>query len=200
MATEKRPYATRRQTTTRCQPSLTRLFNGERPMNERTFLTYLLVAIFLGVLGAGCADDEEEPRQICELGEVRSCPCGGGQPDGTQRCIRSGTQWSQCDCDTSSSNNNTDVNECTPDCSGNDCGSDGCGGSCGSCVDGEEECSYGSCCKKVSQECLESSDCCGVGRCGDNGVCCFGDQVSCDRDSDCCGGRICKESGGCQWP
>ena len=80
---------------------------GIRPI-FRHFSHILLALTALGSIQCRHLS-EGEAGQLCEPGEMQTCLCGGGQPDGTQACATDGASWGVCDCETSSSDTDSDA-------------------------------------------------------------------------------------------
>ena len=148
----------------------------------RSVLGFVVIAGLL-ILGAGCADPEEESAS-CIPGETQQCYCTDGSA-GAQECEEDRT-FGTCVCDSNGSSGDAggdvggDAGECTPDCSGLECGEDPvCGESCGEC-EGSEVCDSG--------QCVCTPDCSGL-ECGEDPVC----GESC---GECDGINVC-DSGQC---
>lgn len=103
-------------------------------MRLNVSMVSLLVVLAASVISNCASDDGDRDEQVCEPGDVKSCPCAGGS-EGVQTCDSNGTTWGTCEgCE----------EICMPSCIEKECGDDGCEGSCGYC-DYQEICVDGKC-------------------------------------------------------
>ncbi|MDP6942630.1 MAG: hypothetical protein QF464_00650, partial [Myxococcota bacterium] len=60
---------------------------------------------------AGYQWGEEDNGSACVPNNQKSCPCGGGLPDGIQTCTQDGAAYTPCDCGTSNTTPDAGVTE-----------------------------------------------------------------------------------------
>jgi len=69
----------------------------------------LVVGFITAVTAVGCGDGGGSTSEsVCDPGAVQVCPCGGGEPDGTQVCNTDGSAWGECDCGASDGDSDSD--------------------------------------------------------------------------------------------
>jgi hypothetical protein len=66
----------------------------------------LVLSVYL-ILFPGCESGGDALG--CEPGEVRECPCGGGEPDGVQACAEDGDSFGPCGCGGGDADGDTDA-------------------------------------------------------------------------------------------
>jgi hypothetical protein len=76
-------------------------------MNTANVLILGLACAGLMAIAISC-DEVDSATPTCVPGKVEPCPCGGGEPDGTQTCDDDGT-WDDCDCGGGDSDTDVDT-------------------------------------------------------------------------------------------
>jgi hypothetical protein len=73
-------------------------------------LLNVIVVVIFAFLALSCGGGGDSYNaSVCAAGAVQGCPCGGGEPDGTQVCNADGSAWGECDCGSGDTDTDTDV-------------------------------------------------------------------------------------------